>query len=315
MPIDAGSATPAERSRGGGGHGARVRRIEAGPAAVARAQGAARPRSVDPASAAARAPVADADSAPERPIGPFVFGPAALVRDIVLHVPGASRAMERFHIDYCCGGQKSLEAICLETRVPLDAVMGALEEEKAKGGESDAELLAIPLARLVEQIVREHHARTRDDARRLGELGRAAREAAGAEAPAIAAVCAEAERLFASLLTHLGEEESVLFPYVVELERAGAAGEPPPVALFASVRHVIADLEHEHEREEARANEVRRLAGGYASSDATPAPVRALFSALEAHEKDLQRHMHLEANVLFPRAERLEGKLRTARRR
>src|SRR5690242_17881359 len=114
---------------------------------------------MDAAPPDTRTPVADADSGPSRPTGPFVAGPTALVRDIVLNVPGASRAMERFRIDYCCGGEKTLEGICTETRVALADVLAALEEERAKGGETDHELLRMPLVDLVRRIVDEHHAR------------------------------------------------------------------------------------------------------------------------------------------------------------
>lgn len=270
---------------------------------------------MDPLETRHATPAADADSSPDRLTTPFVAGPRALVRDIVLHVPGASRAMERFHIDYCCGGQKSLEGICAETKVDLAAVLAALEEERAKGGETDTELLELSLAAVLTRITTEHHARSRSDAERLGALSRQVRDAHGASDPSLAAIAEETQRLFSELLVHLDEEEKLLFPYVVELERAGAAGLPPPVALFSSVRHVIEDMEREHERCEEHTTHLRTLARDYAVTAETPAPVRALFEGLDAHEKDLQRHMHLEGNIVFPRAERLEGKLKSVRRR
>lgn len=270
---------------------------------------------MDATCADIRSALATAASASEPQAGPFVLGPGALVRDIVLHVPGASRAMERFRIDYCCGGQRSLEAVCRESRVTLDAVLGAIEEERAKGGASDAELLVIPLGHLIEHIVGEHHARTRAEALRIPALARRAVDASAGDTKAITAVSAEVERLFVSLMAHLAEEESVLFPYVVALEEAGATGGPPPVAIFESVRDEVRELERDHEHGEAHLLELRRLASDYAVDPSTAPPVRELFAALEAYEKDLQRHMHLESNVLFPRAGWLEAKLRGTRRR
>ncbi len=261
-----------------------------------------------------RAPAFDADSGPERETTPFVAGPRALVRDIVLNVPGASRAMERFRIDYCCGGEKTLEGICLETRVKLDEVLAALEEERAKGGETDGELLETPLVELLRRIVSEHHARSRGDGAMLLELSARARDAHPGDA-ALAAIADETRHLFGKLLPHLDEEEKILFPYVEELERAGVEGRPAPVALFARIRHVLEDMEHEHERCEEAMARLRAHGGGYAVTDETPALLRSLYEALDAHEKDLIRHMHLEGNVVFPRAERLEDKLLRVRRR
>jgi regulator of cell morphogenesis and NO signaling len=262
-----------------------------------------------------RIPDTDADSGPGRPTTPFVTGPRALVRDIVLNVPGASRAMERFRIDYCCGGEKTLEGICTETHVPIADVLSAIEEERAKGGETDTELLETPLVELLKRIVSDHHDRSRGDGARLVALSIAARDAHVGSEPALAAIADETKRLFGQLLPHLDEEEKILFPYVAELERAGSEGRPAPVALFATIRHVLKDMEHEHERCEEAMTRLRTLGRGYTVTEDTPPPVRELYEGLDAHEKDLIRHMHLEGNVVFPRAERLETKLRSVRRR
>jgi len=260
-------------------------------------------------------PVTDADSAPQPHVGPFVVAPNVLVRDVVFHVPGASRAMERFRLDYCCGGSKTLTAICAESSVDVAALMTALDEEKAKGGETDRELLEIPLVDLVARIVREHHETTRREGARLCALAEQAREAHAAAMPELNAVAKDTALLFRDLVPHLKQEERVLFPYVEQLEIAGREGKPAPLALFATIKHVILEMEHEHEDSELVMARLRRASKDYAVSDATPAVVRELYEGLDAHERDLVRHMHLEGNVVFPRAERLETKLRRCVRR
>lgn len=255
-------------------------------------------------------PVTDADSAPVRRTGPFVVEPSVLVRDVVFHVPGASRAMERFRLDYCCGGSKSLSTICEEARVDVQALMAALEEEKAKGGETDQELLEIPLSDLLARIVRDHHELSRKEGERLVALADRANALHGAARPELGAIAKDTRLLFAELTPHLKQEERVLFPYVRELEDAGRDGRPAPVALFATIRHVIVEMEHEHEDAELVMARLRRAARDFAVDDTTPSEVRELYEGLDAHERDLVRHMHLEGNVVFPRAERLETKLR-----
>lgn len=239
---------------------------------------------------------------------PFVLSTASLVRDVVLHVPGASRAMERFRIDYCCGGERSLEAACAGQASVVD-LLGAIEEERKKGGEADAVWLRRPLGELIEHIKGVHHASTRAAEAQIAALLASAEAAPGPHGSAIAAIAPKTLSLFAALRSHLREEESVLFPHVVALEHASATNGRVPVALFSSTRAETRDLEHEHEREEERVAEVRRLTGDFAQTDATPAAVRELYAAFEAFEQDLQRHMHLESNILFPRAVWLEEKL------
>jgi regulator of cell morphogenesis and NO signaling len=255
-------------------------------------------------------PATDADSAPVRRTGPFIVEPSVLVRDVVFHVPGASRAMERFHLDYCCGGSKSLTAICEESRVDVNALLAALDEEKAKGGETDEDLLEIPLADLLARIVGDHHELSRSEGTRLVALAERARDLHGAAIPELGAIAKETALLFHELTPHLKQEERVLFPYVRELEEAGREGKPAPVALFATIRHVIIEMEHEHEDCELVMGRLRHLSRGYAVTESTPPEVRELYAGLDAHERDLVRHMHLEGNVVFPRAERLETKLR-----
>ena len=259
-------------------------------------------------------PATDADSAPVRRTGPFVVEPSVLVRDVVFHVPGASRAMERFRLDYCCGGSKTLTAICAESRVDVNALMVALEEEKAKGGETDQELLEIPLVDLVARIVREHHELTRKEGARLVALAQKARDAYAATMPELNAIAKDTTLLFGELVPHLKQEERVLFPYVEQLEIAGRDGLPAPVALFATIKHVIHEMENEHEDSELVMARLRRASHDFAVTDTMPSEVRELYEGLDAHERDLVRHMHLEGNVVFPRAERLEAKLRRGAR-
>lgn len=262
----------------------------------------------------AEQPATDADSAPVRRTGPFVVEPSVLVRDVVFHVPGASRAMERFRLDYCCGGSKTLSAICVESRVDVSALLAALEEEKEKGGETDQELLEIPLVDLIARIVREHHEPSRKEAVRLVALASQARDAHAATMPELNAVAKDTALLFAELGPHLKQEERVLFPYVEQLEVAGRDGKRAPVALFATIKHVIHEMENEHEDSELVMARLRRVTKDFAVTDATPQIVKELYEGLDAHEKDLVRHMHLEGNVVFPRAERLETKLRRGAR-
>lgn len=259
-------------------------------------------------------PATDADSAPVRRTGPFIVEPNVLVRDVVFHVPGASRAMERFRLDYCCGGSKTLTAICAESRVELSALLAALEEEKEKGGETDQELLEIPLVDLIARIVRDHHELSRGEGARLVALAEKARDMHVAEMPELGAIAKDTALLFRELMRHLRQEERVLFPYVEQLEIAGRDGKPAPVALFATIKHVIVEMEREHEDSELVLTRLRQLSKDYAVTDATPPDVRALYEGLDAHERDLVRHMHLEGNVVFPRAERLETKLRRGAR-
>ena len=231
-----------------------------------------------------------------------------MIRDVVLSTPGATVAFERFHVDYCCGGSLSLAEACERAGAPLDGVLAALAEEAARPGAEVAggEMLSVPLEMLVERLLDVHHVRSREAAAALVPQARAA----VSRDPRLARVAALVDELFGALLPHLDFEERHVYPYVAALERAGRENARPPAALFASIAEPMAEMEREHEACDRAMHEIHTLAAGL--RDGAGEDLRALLDALDAHERELVRHMHLEGNVLLPRAERLEQKLRAA---
>lgn len=238
-----------------------------------------------------------------------------LVREVLLDVPGAVEAFEIHHIDYCCGGGLSLREASERAQVAIDVVLATLHDEAQKPGAKttdDREMLSVALASLVTTIVDEHHARSRSDATQLLNAARELAHAEGSSHPALYAIVKELELLFAELIPHLSFEERHVFPYIVALERAGKEGTTPPAALFASIAEPISEMMSEHERADLALHAIRDLTGDYSPPQNATAAMQMLYAALRDNERELTRHMHIEGNVLFPRAERLETKLRAS---
>lgn len=250
--------------------------------------------------------------------GVMDVGTETLVRELVLRVPGAVTVFERHHVDYCCGGALPLSEACARANVAVEAIVAALLEESAKPDAAPPpdEMLSVPMTEIRAHIVSEHHERSRRDALTLPAMARAIADRHGGSRPALFTIAKHVESLFRDLLPHLDYEERHVFPYIDALERAGQANANRPAALFASIKEPIAEMIREHEIADHDIHAIRALTNDYVPEDDAPDEVRALYAALDANERDLTRHMHLEGNVLFPRAERLEGKLpQPARRR
>ena len=242
-------------------------------------------------------------------------GRDTLVRDVLLNVAGAVAAFDRHRVDHCCHGALSLVDACARVGADVDAVLATLEEEAARPGAEaprDREMLTIPLEALVAQLEGELHAGARADAKSL--VAHARQVDATHPGRGLEAVVAALEALFAELLPHLDFEERHVFPYVVAMERASRDERPPPVALFETLAVPVADMTREHERTDHHLDALVACTNGYRPAPEDDDAVRALFAALAAHHEGLVRHMHLEGNVLFPRAERLEAKLAEGRR-
>ena len=103
------------------------------------------------------------------------------------------------------------------------------------------------------------------------------------------------------------KEEQVLFPFIARMEAAALADQPIPPAFFGTVARPIANMVADHDDAGAVLAEMRRLSNGYQPpADACPT-FRALYHGLEAFERDLHQHVHLENNILFPRALEIEN--------
>ena len=116
------------------------------------------------------------------------------------------------------------------------------------------------------------------------------------------------DALNAELSSHLMKEEQVLFPYIVALELHFRDGTAKPPAPFGSARNPIRQMEREHESAGQALAKLREVTDNYTlPPDACPT-FKAMYEELQRMEADLHQHIHLENNILFPRAIELEGR-------
>ena len=165
------------------------------------------------------------------------------------------------------------------------------------------------LAGLTELIRRSHHAYTREALDRLGPLCVKAAREQGATHPSLIALRRLVEELDQDLRPHLDKEERMLFPYIEELEAAVSAGHDPGASPFGTVRNPVRMMMLEHDRCFELLGEIRETASNYRVPEGAHASVASLYSELEELERDLRQHIHLEADLLFPRAIALEDGL------
>jgi regulator of cell morphogenesis and NO signaling len=231
------------------------------------------------------------------------------VRNIAIDNPSTVRVFEQLGIDYCCRGRRSLSEACLDANVPLGRALALLEQasvqlEDAAGGRWKT----APLSDLTAHIVSAHHEFARREIPRVAALLRKVVSRHGGSHPEVGAIEEIFLALARDLATHMLKEEQVLFPFIERMEKDVLAGKPLPPAFFGSVARPIAHMLADHDDTGAALLRLRDLSGGYAApGDACPT-YRALYHALEEFERDIHRHVHLENNLLFPRATDLESK-------
>lgn len=229
------------------------------------------------------------------------------VRQLATEIPNATRVFEKLGIDYCCGGGKSLEAACAQVKIPVTEVLRTLEQGSVPGeAAATPDFSQASLDELVSYIVSRHHGYVKQEIPRLEKLLSKVVSVHGRNHAELVAIQRVFAALAAELTSHMMKEEMILFPYVTQMEQALESGKRAPRAPFGTVGNPVHMMEMEHEDAGNALKELRSL-----TSDYTPPPdacfsYNTLFAALKEFETDLHQHIHLENNILFPRAVALE---------
>ena len=230
------------------------------------------------------------------------------VGELALEIPGATRVFEKLGIDYCCGGGRTLEQACEAAHVSTTQAEDSLAEASrvASASAPARNWQAEPLSELLAHIQSTHHAYTREEIARLGPLFDKVCAVHGKNHSELLRLREIFNGLAAELTTHLMKEEMVLFPYVLRMEEAVVAKEPVLPPPFGSVRNPVAMMMNEHDGAGSALRSMREISNGYAAPFDACISFQTLYQALAAFECDLHQHIHLENNVLFPRAIEME---------
>ena len=228
------------------------------------------------------------------------------VRDVASANPGAARIFEKFGIDYCCGGERSLAQACSSAKVNLQEVAEALEKPQSQSGDRDWQ--KVTLAELAKHIVAKHHEYVRQEIQRLIPLSAKVAGVHGKNHPELETIQSSFQALAEELTAHLMKEERILFPYIEQLELAANFGSPLAASPFGTVKNPVRMMMMEHDSAGELLRKMREASGNYALPADACTSFQMLYRALEEIEADLHQHIHLENNILFPRAIELEAK-------
>ena len=228
------------------------------------------------------------------------------VKELAVQVPGAARVFEHFGIDYCCGGNVPLEQACGKAGLRLEEVLSSLDNAP-RDAATAVDWSEAPLAALAQHIVVKHHAFTRAETTRLEGLFAKVHAAHGAKHPELAGMQATFSSMADELRMHMMKEENILFPYLAAMERAVIEKKPLPRAMFGSVENPVRNMMKEHDDAGEALRTVRESSHGYAAPDDACTTYRELYRSLQEFEADMHEHVHLENNILFPRALEMEA--------
>ncbi len=230
------------------------------------------------------------------------------VGEIAAELSGSTREFEKLGIDYCCGGSRTLGEACAQAKIPVEEALERLKKGASAAPQSGSaqDWQNQPLADLISHINSTHHVFVRSECPRIQALAQKVVGVHGKNHPELQQVQEVFSTLSGELSLHLMKEEQILFPYVVRMEESVLAGEPAPPAMFGTVMNPIGMMMQEHDGAGDALRSLRSLTSDYKVPDDACISYRTLYEALQGFEADLHQHIHLENNILFPRAAAME---------
>jgi regulator of cell morphogenesis and NO signaling len=213
---------------------------------------------------------------------------------------------KKYGLDFCCGGKKTVRQACAEKGIDATKV-----EEELQNAEVAAYTRPLPyndwsLSFLADYIVNTHHSYVTKSLPELRTYATKVAKVHGAHHPELIPVRQLVEDINEELTGHMVKEENILFPFIKQLEASKINGKNLEPAGFGTVQNPINMMEHEHEEVGKNLEKIRVLTNNYALPEDACASYKLLFKMLEEFESDLFIHIHLENNILFPKALKLE---------
>jgi len=235
------------------------------------------------------------------------FSTETKVKDIALSNSDARQILEDARIDYCCGGSKSLHDACLTADVSADDILQRLRRNAQQASPEAAVWNSAPLSDLTAHIRDKHHTYVRTAIPRIEALlvkVKAKHGLAHGELAMIQALFAQVGR---EMIMHMQKEEQVLFPYIERMELAAGGKDTLEPPFFQTVRNPVQTMMKEHDSAGDLVKQIRKASSDYIPPADACTSYKALYGDLKQFEADLHQHVHLENNILFPRAVEMES--------
>jgi regulator of cell morphogenesis and NO signaling len=205
-------------------------------------------------------------------------------------------------IDFCCGGNIPLATVCAQKGIDPAQIIRELEAVQKEPGEQSFNFASWPLSFLADYIVNTHHTYLKENDDQIAAYARKIAGVHGANHPEVIKIAALFEKIATDMTAHLKEEEEVFFPALKRAESARTSGHQPDSKDQEAMRAALAKLYREHEEIGEAVHAIRHLAHGYAIPGDACNTFALTYQKLQEFENDLHKHVHLENNILFPKA-------------
>ncbi len=231
------------------------------------------------------------------------------VADVVTENIKAAHIFKKYGIDFCCGGGITIKKACEKAKIDpatLETELLSLDSVQDRSKDFNSWKLDF----LTDHIINVHHAYVEESAPLLLQYSKRVNQVHGHHYTELGEIEALVKQVIQELAAHMKKEELILFPFIKKLVKAEREGNEIPAIHFGTVENPIKMMEAEHEEAGKIMREIAKLSNEYTPPQGACNTYRAFYAKLDEFEQDLHQHVHLENNILFPKALNLEMKLK-----
>lgn len=209
-------------------------------------------------------------------------------------------------IDFCCKGNRSLQEVAQKNNLEVTTLLKEIDEVQVQNNTDNTDFKSWPLDLLTDYIEKKHHRYVEERIPVLQQYLNKLCKVHGERHPELLEINAHFSASAGELAMHMKKEELLLFPWVRKMIKAERQKEDLGRPHFGTVRNPIEMMMQEHDNEGERFRQIAMLSDNYTPPADACNTYRVAFSLLQEFEEDLHKHIHLENNILFPKAEQLE---------
>ena len=214
----------------------------------------------------------------------------------------AASVFEKYHLDFCCKGKRSLEQACSEQQIELSRVTGELGYIFSKAITGDIDFEKMNLTQFCDYIIQTHHSYVKNEMPQIYAYLYKVSSKHGDRHPELYKIFQTFAAVKEEMEGHMKKEELILFPRIKEMEKLANSENGQFQLNIGYLQSPINVMEHEHDHAGTQLNEIRIMTNNYTPPQDACTTYRLSFAALQAFEIDLHQHVHLENNLLFPKA-------------
>ena len=212
----------------------------------------------------------------------------------------------KFHIDFCCKGHRTIEEVCKKRDIKESVLIEHIEKAKTSSANQSFDYKSWTADMIADYITKIHHRYVEEKSPIILQYLNKLCGVHGAIHPELHEIHTIFSKTYLDLTAHMKREELVVFPFIKKMKIAHSKGQELETPPFFSIETPIATLRDDHITEGQRFKRIAALTNNYTPPINSCNTYKAAFAMLEEFDKDLKKHIHLENNILFPKAIELE---------